>query len=568
MTAREPLSDRIQLFCLAVAMVLLPVLHSRLFLQPYSEIKFFLLDCCLALTAGCSLWRRGAREITPVSVFAGLLCLALLGSTFFAVHKAMALEWSLRFACAALSVAWLAGLARRSATLEQTMTRVFLAAIWLFFGVYAWQLATVGASVPFYSPIGHVNYTAHVYDLWIPLLLLVMVRQNPWQRLAGGVALLLLIQSLVMGGCRGSLFGLLLAGLLVLALRVARRGSARVVLVLVAVLGLAVGLNLLVPSAHNQGLLRQLTSGGLDIEQALGRSNMWRNSWRMFKENPMGVGAGNFQYLHVKYARLGTDRASGVLSDTSILVNSHNSVVTAFVETGVVGGTLFCLLMAAFGLLAMAGAWKGDVRDELFCVAWVTTFLNSLVSAVFFTPVNILYVVVFLALLLARARELGTLRPLATPSFSARPAALLLLLTIPLFGSRLASDYFLVQGMRARNAEDLRLAARLDPWNERVWFELANLAFLGRDFESMRTMVETFLRLYPYNLTGLAMRADSLFFAGRFPEAKHAAGAVLALKKDHPQMLALDKRLNELLGIADQRDKIPASALILLLKAK
>jgi O-antigen ligase len=105
--------------------------------------------------------------------------------------------------------------------------------------------------------------------------------------------------------------------------------------------------------------------GELD-ESALGRIEVWKTSWELFQQNPVtGVGFGVFRFLGFE------------LGDT------HNIYLKILVEQGVIGLTIFLLLVLCFFFQGVKLARNGD--DELskglglgFAICIVILLINNI----------------------------------------------------------------------------------------------------------------------------------------------------------------------------------------------
>ncbi|MFN3952314.1 MAG: O-antigen ligase family protein [Thermaurantimonas sp.] len=80
------------------------------------------------------------------------------------------------------------------------------------------------------------------------------------------------------------------------------------------------------------------------------RLKFWHNSIEMFKENPLGVGAGNWQFWFPKYGVEGMN--TSVMDGETVLPQPHNDFLWVLTESGIVGFVFFM----SFWILIIASA--------------------------------------------------------------------------------------------------------------------------------------------------------------------------------------------------------------------
>lgn len=69
------------------------------------------------------------------------------------------------------------------------------------------------------------------------------------------------------------------------------------------------------------------------------RLKFWHNSFEMFKENPWGVGAGNWQFWFPKYGVEGMN--TSVMDGETVLPQPHNDFLWVLTESGIIGFLFF-----------------------------------------------------------------------------------------------------------------------------------------------------------------------------------------------------------------------------------
>jgi O-antigen ligase len=105
------------------------------------------------------------------------------------------------------------------------------------------------------------------------------------------------------------------------------------------------------------------------------RAEIWKVSLTILRENPYGIGIGNFPQVIGNYDKRFSRRSA------------HNTLVVCFTELGVHGGLLFLLMVLGSGVLlyrasALASASDNPVETKLLTygilVSFVTYFVTSL----------------------------------------------------------------------------------------------------------------------------------------------------------------------------------------------
>jgi O-antigen ligase len=100
-----------------------------------------------------------------------------------------------------------------------------------------------------------------------------------------------------------------------------------------------------------------------------GRTDIWTVAWRMVQDEPVrGIGVGNFQTASIHYLLL----PGAILRDEFIVDRpqiTHNSYLNVLAETGVVGLTLFCVILAAGFIACWRAADEFRQRGDPFLEA-------------------------------------------------------------------------------------------------------------------------------------------------------------------------------------------------------
>ena len=192
--------------------------------------------------------------------------------------------------------------------------------------------------------LGDGNDLAWGMTIALPIICyLLFVQRNLWSRLVGltgvGACLLAIVGSTSRGGTLA-----LGASLLYYLIYVSRRKLQGVLTLAVAVLGIL----LLAPGGYFD---RMKTIGAYQQDSsAQSRIMLWRASFEMALDYPLGVGAGNFASAYGRYYKPGADRgteASSVVWGQGRWLNAHSIYFKTLGEYGFLGFFLIAGLVLA-----------------------------------------------------------------------------------------------------------------------------------------------------------------------------------------------------------------------------
>jgi putative inorganic carbon (HCO3(-)) transporter len=234
------------------------------------------------------------------------------------------------------------------------------------------------------GPIGDPNFYAQVMVVLAPLAYERFVNeQKVILRVLAAWALITSVLAVVLSFSRGGFLALVVA---MVAIVIAFPPKVKYIPILIA---LAVGLLAFLPSSYYERMItlgQALTapSVGFRTQDAAiqGRASENLAAWEMFKDHPLlGVGLHNYRYLYVDYAKqLG-------LATTVTERSAHNLYLEVAAETGVVGLTVFLLLIwvAMKGiLLARKELLKRGFEEYAnLAMAMFVGILGYLVAAIF-----------------------------------------------------------------------------------------------------------------------------------------------------------------------------------------
>ncbi len=121
-----------------------------------------------------------------------------------------------------------------------------------------------------------------------------------------------------------------------------------------------------------------------------GRSDIWRVGWRMVEDKPViGVGSGNFNVSSIHYllVKPGAIERDEFIVDTPKV--AHNSYLQILAELGIVGLTMFLLIIGfALRCALKAARWfgrAGDSQMEIVARAMVVALVGILAADFFLT---------------------------------------------------------------------------------------------------------------------------------------------------------------------------------------
>lgn len=146
---------------------------------------------------------------------------------------------------------------------------------------------------------------------------------------------------------------------------------------------------------------------------------------------------------------------------------------------------------------------------------------HAQVSGVFLNAGSLWFSALLIALILKRGSLFKISSVLNINATYLKPIAYLLALLSISIGSLLcASKYSAHQGRIHSSLEATHQALKLNPYNERAWFDLSFMSFSkDRDLNQSLYAIEQFLSLYPYHIRGLMIKSERLYQLKRYDEA-------------------------------------------------
>jgi tetratricopeptide (TPR) repeat protein len=402
-----------------------------------------------------------------------------------------------------------------------------------------------------FSPLGFINNIGQVFNIWIPVFVLLIFNLRLRMRLIAIVMpiLIALVSILMEASVRGSIIGLFAGEALVFTIML-RKDAKKAIFFLSTSLLLLLGIGSykFFDALEDGNLSNKISAMENAISPSNGRLKLYANSFDMLLDNPLGVGSNNFEYIHPKYGRAGSDDSSPYINEHQILRTPHNIFLKFYTEQGFVGGTLFFLSLLARCLLATFNAFKGSFKDRWILVAVTATLFHSLLSAVFLTPGSLFFSIFIFTIVVKRFGTLRGLRSKLVIDF--HPSLIIIpILLIGVSISSLASKYYSYQGSLLASPQLLSKSLHFNPYNERALYTLAHLEYRkNRDIEASLEAIDNFIQINPYHLAANYVKSERLFQMKRYSEADQTITQLLKIypgyKKAQRLAKAIRRKLN------------------------
>ena len=539
---------------LILAAITISTIHIDAFYYTHDTAKWFVIDVTMSSFIFFSLFRTNRLTIGYLGILVLVLLYWMSISLWWAPHKVAGIEFLLRFMNVCLFVYCLQKKYSKEDLTDLILWLVFLAAL-AFNLVFIVERLVLNLpyNVGTFSPIGFINNTSAVFNIWIPLLVIFCIRQRkkPVQLIAGLITTIGIVSILIQTGTRAVIIGLSVSELLIFLFMLKKNiRQAFLFLTISALLALGLGIYHTFDSLQDGRLNARLSL----IQNSIGSSyekriDMLLNTWHMTIDNPWGVGVNNFEYLHPKYAKVGQENASPYVNEHQILRTPHNLVIKVFSELGYFGGLLFLLLLTSSFLLALINAWRGSYIDKWLFVALSATLFHSMVSAVLLTPVSLFFFALLLATIQARFEAVVYL----ADRFSIRLPMLLRIIypaVIILSVLSISSEYFAHQGRSNFSGNQLEKALLLNPQNDRALLELSQFRLLrDQDVQGSLEVLDQFLSVYPYHIAALQMKAERHYQLDELHSSQQTLNKLLGFYPTYKKA----QRLKQLIDIKIKR---------------
>ena len=465
-----------------------------------------------------------------------------------------------------------------------------------FWRSYWYEYPSPGYNVSlWFSPVGHVNFTADVLVVLIPLLVWTTMCAVHWGLATGaGLALASSLVMLLSGASRGGIGGLLVgATVMLLVLRLDRKPGladlpqTRLLLLAACVLGAFVMHGQLSHKFRDMARLSASLSGSLQENQEkfhldvgaplreplpplaalwgqaapwLGtRTPMWASTVGMIADAPWtGHGTGNFLFVYPKYGNRYPSFRDPLSREHSATTNPHNVLLQLAAENGIPLSLLFAGL---YGWLL----WRllCTAREEFdpfwLCGLWaaVAAAFDAQFNHVFFNPASLFLFA------LGMGSVYGSLpvrlRPVSIPPLAPMEAgilgvSLLLFATPPMKG--LVAEYLVARAQRLEGSrapmEQIQLAYETalpwSPYQFRALYGAAVAAFQAGHLEQAENLIRRFLTVFPQHMNGWNLLGASLMKSGRYEAAERAYQRALEIFPDAAMVRANLEQARRLRG--------------------
>ncbi|MCF2909501.1 O-antigen ligase family protein [Pseudoalteromonas sp. DL2-H2.2] len=371
-----------------------------------------------------------------------------------------------------------------------------------------------------FSTFGFKNNLGQVLNIWLPVLIAAILYQGKLnaRSVIGFLSFIICICALLESGTRGTILGLLL-GEAVLFLLVFGKLKGKALIYLTITVSLIAG-----SIAYSQvdsylgGRLNAKLQSIKDLNT--GREALFVNTFDMLLNKPFGVGVNNFEYIHPKFAKLGTDEASPMAGENRILRTPHNIALKFLSETGWLGGLIFSSILALLLFKSMVNAYKGNQTDRWLLVAVVSTVFHSMFTALFLTPASLFFAILLLSFVLYRNKELIEENTTGMKVLRFGYLAVLLVLYLGVFTSNHLANYYAHHGYVSANQLYMQRSLTLNPYDSKALYDYYMLQrYFYKDHEEALNAIEKFLPLYPYHTSGLLAAAELMIMQQNYAGA-------------------------------------------------
>ncbi|WP_125557590.1 O-antigen ligase family protein [Pseudoalteromonas rubra] len=360
-----------------------------------------------------------------------------------------------------------------------------------------------------FSSFGFINNLGQVLNIWLPVLVAAILYQGKVnaRSVCGLLSFIVCIFALLESGTRGTILGLLLGELILFLLmfnKLKRQAFTYLVITASFIVG---GVAYSQLDSYLDGRLSKKIQSIKNLDT--GRAELFANTFDMVLEKPLGVGVNNFEYLHPKYARLGTEGASPKVGQSSILKTPHNILLKFYSETGWLGGLVFSVMFALLFFKSMVNAYYGSQSDRWLLVAVVSTLFHSLFTALFLTPGSLFFAILLFSFVLYRNEQLTDKKTTKKQFVRFSYLPVLLVIYVGFFSSNHLASYYSHTGYVSGNELYMQRSFELNPYDSKALFDYYILQrHLYKDNDKALSALENFLSLYPYHTSGLLATAE------------------------------------------------------------
>ncbi|MGI0117670.1 O-antigen ligase family protein [Zooshikella sp. RANM57] len=514
---------------------LISILHINVFYYSHDTPKWVVFDLFLSAYALFCMGGRRVLSFSYIGCFVLIILYFMLLSLVWSPHKVAGLEFILRFVLTFL-FGYCLIVCESEKKLWHLLMILVLVSAFAFSTVFMIEhyVMKITYNVGNFSPIGFMNNAGQVFNIWIPVLVAYCFQARNRKVLILSIIILLLIVHVLMeAATRATIVGLMISELVVFFIVLVKsrsfKQSIRFILINILLLSGCLVYSFLNVSSTDRMYDKLTSFTDSQTYKGMGsRYDMFVNTWEMAKDNPLGVGVNNFEYIHPKYAFPGTDHASPMVSEKVILRTPHNIILKMYSELGIIGGTFFAFLLMCLFFCAFYNALKGEIYDKWLLIATMSTLFHSLLSAVFLTPVSLFFSSILFAVIIKRFYINFNVRFEIAVKIP-RGAYVLLLLVPAMSLSWMASEFYAFRGLVRQDISDLELSLKFNSSNDRALYNLSQIRWYRfKDSKGSLKNIDEFLSLYPYHISGLMIKAERQWLLKDYIGANYTLSKLLS----------------------------------------
>ena len=526
--------QKIITYLLIFVAILLPIVNTEdIFRYRFEDIKFMIYDFFSSIVVIYYFNYKKKFNISFLFVIIFLFMIAMILSVLQSVNVVASMLYIFRFFNTVIFIVFLYDLLKeKKINLENIGNLILLSSlIFSLYYIYGTEFKNIFHLPTPFSSIGHFNYTGHVLNIWIPILLLnFYIQKNRIIKITSLFTMLYLVNLLVLSSSRGSMFGLALSELVVILFLFLNKRTSYIPIIALSLISIffiykTFFPEMIVDTLNKFKNLEYLVASKDSVEHpkdisvdkeivniplkeskinvaSSGRFNMYRNTVEMILKNPNGVGIDNFEYIHPKYAKVSTINATPLIGLNILLKHPHNIILKYTSEIGIFGGILFIIIIYMIIKMLLFNITNGDIIDIIITISFGATLFQSMFSAVFLTPVSIFFISFLIAMILYRYSVLGSFKIIFEISkFKYYYLYFIVIIFLSLF---YLSKYYDNQFTTKRNYKYIQKAININPFNETALLKIARYEFYAnKNYEQALYYIDDFLKIYPYSMKGL-----------------------------------------------------------------
>ena len=282
------------------------------------------------------------------------------------------------------------------------------------------------------------------------------------------------------------------------------------------------------------------------------RGDMWGGSLKMFKDHPLGVGAGNWRVNIPYYSRWMTEKTRAVAFKTIYFQRPHNDWLWVLAEQGAIG---FILYISIF----VIGLYYAIKARSVLMYSCLTAYMS--VACFSFLKERTFHTVYLLLILASCVSLYHKTQPVKINKRAAYLCSNLvlacLLFVLFVFGVRYNTEKNVFKALHARKAKDwnamlehtkdISKFSTLDSYATPLLYYQGIGHFLKKDYPSALKKFEGALKENPNHIFVMMNLASCLSIHKRLPEAKKYYERVIEL---YPEYIGAQNNLAALNAVA------------------